>query len=368
MTPSNPDNNQPLIYRICDALGVFHIVAPVDHHHSQAEIDGLAAALTAKANAVHTHTQSEIDGLQLALMNKADANRTEIELNKKIDKVQSATSGDIAVFDIDGGVEDSGTKMSNLQPKLTFDTIPIAGSTNPVTSGGVKVALDDKQDTLTFDSTPTTGSTNPVTSGGVKTALDNKSSIGNAYMDSKVEVEIKHIGDDEYDQAKVIGGNRIFLGVGADAEDGEATIDANNITNLQRALLNPDSTPTANSNNLVTSGGVKTALDSKAPILDTQVVFLTWDNTDIIYLPDYFANGENQRTLLIHIGESEADILDMFASNLIDKSNIRILTANDTPSFSVYDCYLSLRVFRQPNGISTGIEAYYIIIDGILSY
>lgn len=34
--------------------------------------------------------------------------------------------------------------------------------------------LNTKQDTLTFDDTPTSGSTNPVTSGGVKTVLDDK--------------------------------------------------------------------------------------------------------------------------------------------------------------------------------------------------
>ena len=98
------------------------------------------------------------------------------------------------------------------QNALTFDTTPTAGSTNPVTSGGVKTALDAKandadlaaiaksgklsdattdsthrtvtdtekatwnakQNALTFDTTPTAGSTNPVTSGGVKTALDAK--------------------------------------------------------------------------------------------------------------------------------------------------------------------------------------------------
>lgn len=38
----------------------------------------------------------------------------------------------------------------------------------------IKKALSTKQDTLTFDTTPTTNSTNPVTSGGVKTALDVK--------------------------------------------------------------------------------------------------------------------------------------------------------------------------------------------------
>lgn len=96
------------------------------------------------------------------------------------------------------------------QDALTFDTTPTANSDNPVTSGGVKTELDkkandgdladiaktgkladaeddkthrtvtdeektkwdNKQDKLTFDTTPTKDSTNPVTSGGVKAALD----------------------------------------------------------------------------------------------------------------------------------------------------------------------------------------------------
>ncbi len=53
----------------------------------------------------------------------------------------------------------------------SVDTAPTAGSTKMVTSGGVKTALDGKQDTLTFDSAPTQGSTNPVTSGGVYSAI-----------------------------------------------------------------------------------------------------------------------------------------------------------------------------------------------------
>jgi len=35
-----------------------------------------------------------------------------------------------------------------------------------------KTALRDKQDTLHFDAAPTAGSANPVTSSGIKTALD----------------------------------------------------------------------------------------------------------------------------------------------------------------------------------------------------
>jgi len=90
------------------------------------------------------------------------------------------------------------TALSGKQNSLTFDTTPTANSTNPVTSGGIKTALDGKSDTghthddryytesemdtklsgkqntLTFDTTPTASSSNPVTSDGIKTALDGK--------------------------------------------------------------------------------------------------------------------------------------------------------------------------------------------------
>lgn len=59
-----------------------------------------------------------------------------------------------------------------------IDGVPTESSTNAVSSGGVKAALDDletevgkKQDKLTFDDAPTTGSTNPVKSSGVKAAI-----------------------------------------------------------------------------------------------------------------------------------------------------------------------------------------------------
>ena len=58
------------------------------------------------------------------------------------------------------------------QDKLTFDTTPTEGSINPVTSDGIKKAIDAKQNVLTFDTKPIAGSTNPVTSGGIKSAMD----------------------------------------------------------------------------------------------------------------------------------------------------------------------------------------------------
>ena len=84
------------------------------------------------------------------------------------------------------------------QDKLTFDTTPTADSANPVTSGGIKTALDTKQDTLTLDSEPTASSTNPVTSGGVKSYVDSHddfkitgtvSSSGYTLTDSRINDE-----------------------------------------------------------------------------------------------------------------------------------------------------------------------------------
>ena len=71
------------------------------------------------------------------------------------------------------------TELSGKQDKLTFDSTPTANSTNPVTSDGIKKAIDAKtadlsgyQTKLTFDTTPTANSSNPVTSDGVKKYVD----------------------------------------------------------------------------------------------------------------------------------------------------------------------------------------------------
>ena len=75
---------------------------------------------------------------------------------------------------IDLHLKQNEDAIGGKQAKLTFDTAPTRGSGNPVTSGGIRVALEEKQDTLTFDTTPTAGSTKPVTSGGIHAALEEK--------------------------------------------------------------------------------------------------------------------------------------------------------------------------------------------------
>ena len=91
-------------------------------------------------------------------------------------KVNESTMNamDKGIFDCAKAINDLEEAVNKKQEKLTFDSTPTSGSTNPVTSGGVKAALDLKQNTLMFDSVPTSGSTRPITSGGVYTALANK--------------------------------------------------------------------------------------------------------------------------------------------------------------------------------------------------
>lgn len=93
-------------------------------------------------------------------------------------------------------VEHGGTGNSSV------DTAPTANSTKMVTSGGVKTALDAKQDTLTFDTAPTQGSDNPVTSGGVYEAIS-QAGVG---VVSSVFNRVGQIvaADGDYDASQVV--------------------------------------------------------------------------------------------------------------------------------------------------------------------
>ena len=132
---------------------------------------------------------------------------------------------------------------------------------NFYTKSEVDTLLAAKQNTLTFDSTPTANSNNPVTSGGIKTALDGKAS--NSHASSSTTYGVGTTAN--YGHVKVING----LTQSAYA-DGEALAAyqgkvLKGLIDGKQDTLTFDSTPTANSNNPVKSGGIKTALDGKAP-------------------------------------------------------------------------------------------------------
>ena len=103
------------------------------------------------------------------------------QLGNKADKSTTYTKTEVDTLLADKADSD------DVQTLLAFDNVPTANSDNPVKSGGIKTALDGKQDSLTFDSTPTENSTNPVISGGVYNALQNiPSGGGSVTVDTQI--------------------------------------------------------------------------------------------------------------------------------------------------------------------------------------
>lgn len=200
--------------------------------------------------------------------------------------------------------------LNNKQNKLTFDATPTAGSQNPVTSDGIKRALDNidvgnvqeqldaikteqreqntkissnkteidsvkeelagKQNVLTFDATPTAGSQNPVTSDGIKRAIDNID-VGN------VQGQLDAIKTEQTEQNTKISDNKTEIDSVKESVANQET----DITALQETtaghttaieglqtgkqnVLTFDATPTAGSQNPVTSDGIKKAIDASA--------------------------------------------------------------------------------------------------------
>lgn len=88
--------------------------------------------------------------------------------------------------------------LEKKQDALTFDSTPTVNSTNPVTSDGIKKAIDAKtvdtsnlQTKLTFDTTPMANSNNPVTSAGIKAAIDAKTiDLSSYYTKAQVDTAI----------------------------------------------------------------------------------------------------------------------------------------------------------------------------------
>ena len=160
MTPSNPTNSQPLIYRIADALGVFHIVAPVNHTHTQSEVDGLETALAGKMplktidsapanNADHLVSSK---GVYTALLGKSNTDHTHDHIilagvgRMGVSEDTETKDGYVWVVLWDDTQETEVTyliKKEDLLKWLNPDSTPTANSTKFVTSGGVKASIDD---------------------------------------------------------------------------------------------------------------------------------------------------------------------------------------------------------------------------------
>ncbi len=254
------------------------------------EVQRKLDAMQTEINGVKTNIQTITQNVT-TLTGNVNANTTDIET-------------------LTGEMTNVKNTLNNKQNKLTFDATPTAGSNNPVTSDGIKRALDNidvgnvqeqldaikteqteqntkisnnkreidsvkndlagKQNVLTFDATPTAGSQNPVTSDGIKKALDNVD-VGN------VQGQLDAIKLEQTEQNKKISDNKTAVDSVKESVANQET----DITALQETtaghttaieaiqtgkqnVLTFDATPTAGSQNPVTSDGIKKAIDASA--------------------------------------------------------------------------------------------------------
>lgn len=145
--------------------------------------------------------------------------------------------------------------------------------------------INSKQDKLTFDTVPTANSTNPVTSGGVKDSIDGLGASVATGFATKEELNAK-LDKSGGTVTGVITGTTFVGKLSGNADtatkatqDGDGNVIANtyykvtnanvmhknlqNQINEKQDTLTFDSTPTANSDNPVTSDGIKKAIDAK---------------------------------------------------------------------------------------------------------
>ena len=285
----------------------------------QEEIDNINRKLVALQSEV-TKLKNDVNNLNPdEVQRKLDAMQTEINGVKT--SIQTITQN---VTTLTGNVNNNTTDietltgemtnvkntLNNKQNVLTFDATPTAGSNNPVTSDGIKRAIDNidvsnvqeqldaikveqreqnnkissnkteidsvkeelagKQNVLTFDATPTAGSQNPVTSDGIKKAIDSID-VGN------VQEQLDAIKTEQTEQNTKISDNKTQIdSVKESVANQETDITAlqettaghtTSIEALQTGkqnVLTFDATPTEGSQNPVTSDGIKKAIDASA--------------------------------------------------------------------------------------------------------
>ena len=285
----------------------------------QEEIDNINRKLVTLQSEV-TKLKNDVNNLNPdEVQRKLDAMQTEINGVKT--SIQTITqnvttlTGNVNTNTTDietltGEMTNVKNTLNNKQNVLTFDATPTSGSQNPVTSDGIKRALDNidvgnvqgqldaikqeqteqnnkissnkneidsvkedlagKQNVLTFDATPTAGSQNPVTSDGIKRAIDNVD-VGN------VQEQLDAIKAEQTEQNKKISDNKTAVDSVKESVANQET----DITALQETtaghttaieglqtgkqnVLTFDATPTAGSQNPVTSDGIKKAIDASA--------------------------------------------------------------------------------------------------------
>lgn len=135
-----------------------------------------------------------------------------------------------------GKISEIENSLYNKQDKLTFDLEPVEDGENPITSGGVYMAIQNAKPN--YDEAPTENSTNLVNSGSVYTAIQN----------AKPNLEYDEVPTE--DSTNLVTSGSVHKSLEGVYESLQGKQDA----------LMFDEIPTEGSENLVTSGAIYAAL------------------------------------------------------------------------------------------------------------
>jgi hypothetical protein len=251
----------------------------------------ITQAGTMNADIFNAYQDFTLNGV--SIVNRIATNEGDIALlNSEVITLQSEI--DTNETDIATNTSDILDLQTDKQDVLTFDSTPTAGSTNPVTSQGIKTYVDGSTPSITatapinysggvisgtFDNAPTNGSVNFLSSDKVFDALALKQdeiTSSTSLTTANITANGNIIGLGSLAGASVLVSGEIRTTAG-DITATAGTITAPTIIQGTTNLLNEintkqdtltfDTAPTAGSTNPVTSQGIKTYVDNSTPTI-----------------------------------------------------------------------------------------------------
>lgn len=260
----------------------------------------IAESILQASNLILAKTKQAIDDVVAHGVEVDDALSSTSEnpvQNKKVKEALDTKASASDLTNLTTRVSTSENNISSIQSNITTIQNDI---------GGINTTLSGKQNTLTFDSSPTVGSTNPVTSEGIKNYVDNNvpSIIEGDGIDVSVSgtdttvacdfgdvnvanttkpvtgAAIKTAIDDAIPNITAGGGINVQSSSSSLIINGnytaETPLTVTNGTGTTKVIAaNFDTAPTTSSTNLVNSGAIKTAIDNAASGLQNAIDAIT---------------------------------------------------------------------------------------------
>ena len=161
----------------------------------QDDISGLDNAVRTAQSGISSlsndlaNTQDDVDNLGNTKANKADIPTTPGAVGADPAGSAGAVQSNLTQHTSNGNIHTTAQEKAAWnakQPALTFDTAPTSGSTNPVTSGGIKTALDGKAG-ITHASRHSEGGADPITPSAIGAAKNDLTNVSDADFAAKVE-------------------------------------------------------------------------------------------------------------------------------------------------------------------------------------